>query len=193
MSSKLRMVMYALAGVCGGVVLVLSCDSGPGPANAQSDAGGGGACGTCVVEGPIAVQGTVAVQGPVTVQDPIRTKTPDADVDQLQRGVTVPSRFSAKQLLEGPFVLTDAHTQSAETFVFHVIPVGGNCVGFNSLGSGDAKVLALVHTATSTSGTAVANPIHGARLPVKSGEVLCVVSSDSNGAAAVYWAGFVPY
>jgi hypothetical protein len=119
-------------------------------------------------------------------------KAADSDIEQLQHGVTAVTSTTPEKLLDGPFVLTDAHTQSHYTFVFHTVPTGGDCATYSSLVASDPRILAVVDTEESTSGTAAAHPLHGVRLPVRSDETLCVVQSTLV-SASVYWAGFIPY
>jgi len=178
---RIRSAGLVIAGVLGGIAFIMSC-SGPGNmisqlmdmARASDDAGNTGTCGTCTVSGSIDVN-------PVTIAGasvPLNVRTADTDASRLVSGF-VPTSASNTVVVTGPVVITDVRPDSNGSAVFQ-IGTGATCPP-------SAPHYFTVNTAASTGAV---NTIHGGRILVPAGSVLCV-SSSTNG--EVLWAGFKPY
>lgn len=219
MKNRVKRWSSVAAGIAAGVALVVSCGDQTRQSGAEGDmsvgGSGGGACsGTCTVAGPItlqqpvavtasdalpvsgsvAVTGAVAVSsvaapvkvagpvdvnvaGPVTVAGPVKAITADTDVHQIQGGAVYGASNTWLLLTKGPFVVTDLALQYTTSTAAPRIAIvaGADCTNasYSSYQLG-------------FSGTA---PMHGGRIVVPSGSVVCA-TTDGN---TVIWSGYAPY
>jgi hypothetical protein len=204
-------VLSATVGAVAAIAFLLSC--GETGTDVQAADGGSSACsGECTVTGPVAVTGEVSVAGTVpvsiattvpvsvegtvpvsvagaiTVAQPVQVKTADTDATRLVGGTVDFVGTAGEKVADGPLVLTDllalqtfepSQLQAVNLYIDDSDP--RDCHGFE-------RSIALV-----VMGTGRATDMHGARLLVKAGAVLCGRHSTGTAPPVFSWSGFRPY
>ncbi len=213
MAERVKRWSNLVVGMVAGIALVISCGDHMRPGDAtsppsdMSSPASAGSC--CTIDGPIAIQqpvavtaaadglavsGTVAVSGigsavniagpvdvnvasPVSIAGPIKTITAETDAHQLQSGSVFPAAFAWALLAKGPFVLTDAALQYTTSSAAPQIAV----VSGTDCGSAATSTFQMAFNATT--------PLHGGRIFVPSGSVLCATTSGNT----IIWSGYATY
>ncbi len=122
---------------------------------------------------------------------PTRMLTADTDVNQLANGVVKQAASASYQkVLDGPFVLTDAHSFSSVTYLYS-LPIGQDCTepdlpSVVNLDGTNGHVIA-------SNSTGAEILVQSARIFVNAGEELCVTFQALNAVGVLSWSGFRPY
>ena len=129
----------------------------------------------------------------------VRTITADTDLDQLVTGVEpiAGATTSEVELVQGPFVLTDASLFPGYGAGFRStrlwIAPPGECAAVPYGGASVALVVGDGVAANTDTTGVMGQPIRGARIPVRAGEALCASRNTAAGGGWLRWSGFRPY
>ena len=181
------------AGAFAGVFFVIACAGGPEESIAQQPSD----CVSCALTGPMQIAGPIAVAQPVEISlpsAPIRVITADTDPSQMETGRVRLSQRTM-EVLEGPFVLTDAipdQTDNSEIHLFRGDASERSRCQAGSMG----KFARIGWVKQTTDVTKFENfqfiKLEGARINIREGELLCADRGWYD-KTELTWSGFRPY
>ncbi len=170
-------LMTATAGAALGLVIV-SC--GDGAIDMIGDA---------MMDGGMIGDASAQSCASCTASGAVRMITADTDPEQFVGGIVEVEDSNPDTLVvTGPFVLTDAMATAGDGRLFlYTLGAADNGGACADVPLADGAVARL----ESTSGDGDDAEIHGARIFIPAGQLLC--ASRLSGAPALRWAGFRPY
>jgi hypothetical protein len=167
--SNRKMAVGLLGSFLAGVAFILACGSA---LESSPDGGPVEDCARC----------PSPPGGPLELAQPVRVITADTDPAQIEGGMI---RWwedvgSGREFVEGPLVITDLTAQKLSPYPpvvsAYFVPKGRAC------DPSTARIRVKL-----TEGTTI-YPVHGAKLYLRAGEILCVDTGQE-----VTWAGYRPY